>query len=184
MGAKTSIITSEQLAEYAELTYLSKSEIIFILQKFLLLDGGHQFSLTKRFPEQDVVNLFPQLKHNPFRDRLLHVFSSEHDDRFSFEDMLDLFSVLSEKCPLAVKATWAFQMYDFDNDNLITKEDILELCDRITKHDRLGHDEKMSIAELLLKEIDLQNNGNIGEFEFIHAMSKMPEFRQTFSCRV
>uniref|UniRef100_A0A182Y0Z4 EF-hand domain-containing protein n=1 Tax=Anopheles stephensi TaxID=30069 RepID=A0A182Y0Z4_ANOST len=184
MGAKTSIITNEQLAEYAELTYLSKSEIIFILQKFLLLDGGHQFSLTKRFPEQDVVNLFPQLKHNPFRDRLLHVFSSKNDDRFSFEDMLDLFSVLSEKCPLAVKATWAFQMYDFDNDNLITKEDILELCDRITKHDRLGHDEKMSIAELLLKEIDLQNNGNIGEFEFIHAMSKMPEFRQTFSCRV
>uniref|UniRef100_A0A182SJ31 EF-hand domain-containing protein n=1 Tax=Anopheles maculatus TaxID=74869 RepID=A0A182SJ31_9DIPT len=149
MGSNTSIITNEQLAEYAELTYLSKSEIIFILQKFLLLDGGRQFSLTKRFPEQDVVNLFPQLKYNPFRDRLLHVFSSENDDRFSFEDLLDLFSVLSEKCPLAVKATWAFQMYDFDNDNLITKEDLLELCDRITKHDRLEQDEKMAIAELV-----------------------------------
>uniref|UniRef100_A0A182M0G5 WD repeat-containing protein 89 n=1 Tax=Anopheles culicifacies TaxID=139723 RepID=A0A182M0G5_9DIPT len=184
MGSKVSIITNEQLAEYAELTYLSKAEIIFILQKFLLLDGGRQFSLTKRFPEQDVVNLFPQLKHNPFRDRLLHVFSSENDDRFSFEDLLDLFSVLSEKCPLAVKATWAFQIYDFDNDKLITKEDILELCDRITKHDRLEQTEKMTIADLLLKEMDLQNNGNIGEFEFIHALSKMPEFRQTFSCRV
>lgn len=39
------------------------------------------------------------------------MFSSENDDRFSFEDMLDLFSVLSEKCPLAVKASWAFQIY-------------------------------------------------------------------------
>ncbi|XP_041769005.1 calcium and integrin-binding protein 1-like [Anopheles merus] len=184
MGSKTSIITNEQLSEYAELTYLTKSEIIFILQKFLLLDDGRNFSLTKRFPEQEVVNLFPQLKHNPFRDRLLHVFSSENDDRFSFEDMLDLFSVLSEKCPLAVKASWAFQIYDFDDDNLITKEDILELCDRITQQDRLEQEEKMNIADLLLKEIDLQNNGNIGEFEFVHAMSKMPEFRQTFSCRV
>lgn len=62
MGSKASIITNEQLSEYAELTYLTKSEIIFILQKFLLLDDGRNFSLTKRFPEQEVVNLFPQLK--------------------------------------------------------------------------------------------------------------------------
>ncbi|XP_053677471.1 calcium and integrin-binding family member 2-like [Anopheles nili] len=184
MGGNKSIITNEQLAEYAELTYLNKSEIIYILQKLLALDGGRNFSLTKRFPERDVVDLFPQLKHNPFRDRLLHVFSSESDEQFSFEDLLDMFSVLSDKCPLTVKATWAFQIYDFDNDNLITKEDILQLCDRITKHDHLEQEEKSSIADLLLKEIDLQNNGNIGEFEFVHAMCKMPEFHQTFSCRV
>ncbi|XP_058120755.1 calcium and integrin-binding family member 2-like [Anopheles ziemanni] len=184
MGSKTSIITNEQLEEYVELTYLNKSEIIYILQKCLALDGARDFSFTKRFPEPDVVDLFPQLKHNPFRDRLLYVFSSENDDRFSFEDLLDLFSVLSDKCPLAVKATWAFQLYDFDNDNLITKEDILMLCDRLTKHESLEDNEKQNIADLLLKEIDLQNNGNIAEIEFVHAMSKMPEFHQTFSCRI
>uniref|UniRef100_A0A182IVM8 WD repeat-containing protein 89 n=1 Tax=Anopheles atroparvus TaxID=41427 RepID=A0A182IVM8_ANOAO len=129
-------------------------------------------------------SLKQKLHHNPFRDRLLHVFSSENDERFSFEDLLDLFSVLSDKCPLSVKATWAFQLYDFDDDNVITKEDILILCDRLTKHDSLEEAEKQSIADVLLKEIDLQNNGNIAEIEFVHAMSKMPEFHQTFSCRV
>lgn len=134
MGANNgSPITDHELEEYAELTYLSKPEIIFILQRLLNLDETKHFSPTKRYPEQAVVELFPQLKvrplrrwpsllpktifsfsplqYNPFRDRLLYVFSSERDENFSFEDLLDLFSVLSDKCPLQVKATWAFQLY-------------------------------------------------------------------------
>uniref|UniRef100_A0A1I8JSQ1 Uncharacterized protein n=1 Tax=Anopheles albimanus TaxID=7167 RepID=A0A1I8JSQ1_ANOAL len=207
MGANNgSPITEQQLEEYAELTYLSKPEIIFILQRLLNLDETKHFSTIKRYPEQAVVELFPQLKvrhlrclalrcrktiprfapsqHNPFRDRLLYVFSSERDDNFSFEDLLDLFSVLSDKCPLQVKATWAFRLYDFDNDNLITKEDIMMLCDRLTKEEQLGQQEKQNIADLLLQEMDLQNNGNLAVFDFVHAISKMPEFQHTFSCRL
>ncbi|XP_052871806.1 calcium and integrin-binding family member 2-like [Anopheles cruzii] len=184
MGAKSSCITAGQLEEYAELTYLTKSEIIYVLQKLVALDQTDSFSLSTRFPERDIVELFPQLKHNPFRDRLLHVFSSENDGQFSFEDLLDMFSVLSPACPLRVKATWAFQLYDFDNDNLITKEDILVLCDRLTKQEQLEQVEKASIADVLFKEMDLQNNGNLGEFEFVHAICKMPEFQHTFSCRL
>lgn len=95
---------------------------------------------------------------------------------------------------------------DFDNDNLITKEDIMVLCDRLTKEEQLGQQEKQNIADLvrrsraelcspaaviplfpslqLLQEMDLQNNGNLAVFDFVHAMSKMPEFQHTFSCRL
>lgn len=48
---------------------------------------------------------------NPLKDRIFKVFSSHKDGKFSFEDMLDLCSVMSNKCPDKVKAAWAFRIY-------------------------------------------------------------------------
>lgn len=67
--------------------------------------------LHHRFHVAEVMELFPQLKYNPFRDRLFRVFSSEKDERYSFEDFLDLCSAMHEDCPLDVKALWAFRVY-------------------------------------------------------------------------
>lgn len=36
----------------------------------------------------------------------------------------------------------------------------------------------------LLKDMDLQHTGGIGEMEFVHAISKVPEFGTTFSFRL
>lgn len=36
----------------------------------------------------------------------------------------------------------------------------------------------------LLKDMDLQHSGGIGEMEFVHAISKVPEFGTTFSFRL
>lgn len=50
-------------------------------------------------------------QHNPFKDRLCKVFSTGMDGCFSFEDLLDLFSVMSHACPNNVKANWAFHIF-------------------------------------------------------------------------
>lgn len=50
-------------------------------------------------------------QHNPFRDQLFAVFSSQNDGRLSFEDFVDLSSVMSVNCPLPVKAAWAFRVF-------------------------------------------------------------------------
>lgn len=57
------------------------------------------------------MEIFPELNHNPFKDRISYVFSSQKDDRFSFEDILDLASAFSENCPVEVRGKWAFLMY-------------------------------------------------------------------------
>jgi hypothetical protein len=49
------------------------------------------------------------------------VFSSESDGSLSFEDFLDLYSTFSEQATRDVKTTFAFKIYDFDNDGLIGK---------------------------------------------------------------
>ena len=54
----------------------------------------------------------PELRYNPFLDRLVDVFStSEEDKSLSFEDFLDLSSALSENSPLQLKADWAFRVF-------------------------------------------------------------------------
>ena len=70
-----------------------------------------QNDIQHRFHVAEVMELFPQLKYNPFRDRLFRVFSSQKDEHFSFEDFLDLCSAMHENCPLDVKALWAFKVY-------------------------------------------------------------------------
>lgn len=64
-----------------------------------------------RFHVAEVMELYPQLKYNPFRSRIFRVFSSEQDECFSFEDFLDLVSAMHDDCPLGVKALWAFRVY-------------------------------------------------------------------------
>ncbi|XP_055628015.1 calcium and integrin-binding family member 2-like isoform X1 [Toxorhynchites rutilus septentrionalis] len=184
MGAKKSILTSEQLDEYVELTYLTRWEILLILEKFLgLAPEGITRDLHQRFPHNQIMDIFPQLKYNPFHDRLFHVFSSAHDTQCSFEDILDMFSVMSKSCPHDVKAAWAFRVFDLDNDDMITKEDIVNTCDRLTNNYQLQQDEMENIADVIIMEMDLQNNGSLGQFEFIKAISKVPEFHNSFSFR-
>lgn len=66
----------------------------------------------------------------------------------SFEDILDLCSAMSEKCPDSVKAAWAFRILgkntflvfqllnvvisDFDGDGYVGEEDLAQVIQRLT----------------------------------------------------
>ena len=54
---------------------------------------------------------YPELRVNPFRDRICKVFSSSNDGDCTFEDFLDMMSVFSESAPKAVKAEHAFRIF-------------------------------------------------------------------------
>lgn len=83
-----------------------------IFNKFLKLGENElKENFHHRFIDLAIMEQFPQLKYNPFRERIFHVFSSKNDNHFSFEDFLDLCSVMSENCPLKVKAAWAFKIF-------------------------------------------------------------------------
>ncbi|KAF2901419.1 hypothetical protein ILUMI_04766 [Ignelater luminosus] len=192
MGSSSSLfsfMTEEMLDEYVQLTYLSRTEIFHLLKKFLLLTpDGKIRDPEYRYPLEFIVEVFPQLKYNPFRDRIFKVFSSLKDDRFSFEDMLDLCSVMSENCPDHIKARWAFEIFDFNEDGLVDKEDIDMAIERLTQGkdaERVVEDEeKNHIITVLLKAMDLQGNGSINQLEFEHAVGKMSEFPSSFSFRI
>ena len=47
---------------------------------------------------------------NPFKDQIMKVFSTSGDG-LTFEDMLDMMSVMSEHAPKNVKVEYAFRIY-------------------------------------------------------------------------
>lgn len=54
---------------------------------------------------------YPELRVNPFRDRICKVFSSSNDGDCTFEDFLDMMSVFCDNAPKAVKAEHAFRIF-------------------------------------------------------------------------
>lgn len=116
--------------------------------------------MNQRVPVLKIKEEFPQLKYNPFRDRIYRVFSSYKDDCFSFEDMLDFCSVMSDKCPDDVKAVWAFRIFDFEEDGQLDEGDVSKWIDRLTQgldRDRVIPDgDKKRIATLVRLEFILR----------------------------
>ncbi|KAJ8949239.1 hypothetical protein NQ318_022752 [Aromia moschata] len=188
MGSSNSslILTQDILEEYRLLTYLTKAEILNLYKIFGILDEtGTLQNLTFRFPTYATERLFPQLKHNPFKDRIYRVFSSQKDDKLSFEDMLDLCSVMSDACPDQVKAAWAFRIFDFDEDDAVSEEDLMEVINRLTgSAGQIDVACQKAIIKILLEEMDLASSGSVGQLEFMHAVGKMSEFPHSFCFQV
>ncbi|CAB3257092.1 unnamed protein product [Arctia plantaginis] len=192
MGAQQSYpgLTQDLIEDYASLTYLTKGEILHLMKKFYSIDPEKlQNDPHYRFYKTEVIVKFPVLKNNPFQDRIFHVFSSKNDDCFSFEDLLDLCSVMSSECPVEVKSAWAFRIFDLDDDNEITAKDICQIVDRLTCSDKdsthyIDEESKMKICDVILKEINLDHSGSIGCNEFKLVITRIPEFASTFYFRL
>lgn len=54
-------------------------------------------------------NVHPQ--ENPFRNRIVEAFSEDGMGNLSFNEFVDMFSVLSEMAPRELKAIYAFKIY-------------------------------------------------------------------------
>lgn len=99
MGTRNSVFKEEELENYQDLTYLSRKEILHIYDRFIGI--GKDVSRSTRLPKE-VVSWLPELATNPFRDRIVSVFSDDGDS-ITFEDFLDMASVFSKNAPGSVK---------------------------------------------------------------------------------
>lgn len=59
----------------------------------------------------ELIGSMPELKDNPFRQRIAQVFSQDGDGHMTLENFLDMFSVMSEMAPRDLKAYYAFKIY-------------------------------------------------------------------------
>ncbi|KAJ6666665.1 hypothetical protein lerEdw1_020389, partial [Lerista edwardsae] len=59
----------------------------------------------------ELISSMPELKDNPFRQRIAEVFSEDGEGNMTLEDFLDMFSVMSEMAPRDLKAYYAFRIY-------------------------------------------------------------------------
>ncbi|KAI0213872.1 Calcium and integrin-binding protein 1 [Lamellibrachia satsuma] len=184
MGGRHSAFTVHELEDYQELTFFTKKEILHVHKRFSQLAPDEvKADKNAKVPKQLIMDL-PELKVNPFRDRICSVFSSCQDSKLSFEDFLDMMSVFSDNCPKNVKVEYAFRIYDFDGDDMINKEDLKKVIKRLTGIQILEPTDMQQLINNILEEADLDDDQALSFAEFEHVISKAPDFVNAFRIRL
>lgn len=114
-------------------------------------------------------------QENPFKERICKVFSHDGSGNMNFEDFIDMLSVFSEASPRSVKMYYAFRIFDFNGDSLITEEDITQVVTALTRGE-LGPDEVKIVCDKVLEEADMDDDRAISQTEFQHVITRSPEF--------
>lgn len=129
------------------------------------------------------VEAMPELKENPFCERICQVFSEDGSGDMSFDDFLDMFSVFSEAAPRDIKCVYAFRIYDFDGDSFLNRID-LERTLRCLTRNELTEEEVSFVVEKVIEEADLDDDNMLSYIEFEHVISRSPDFLNTFHIRI
>lgn len=185
MGTTASQLSKESLSEYQELTFLTKQEILLAHKRFTeLLDKSEKGNPNVRIP-MNKINSLPELKSNPFKNRICHVFSTSEpkDGSLSFEDFLDLLSAFSDSATLEIKSHYAFRIFDFDDDGTLDCSDLEKLVNCLTgetEETKLSPDEMRQLISNILEESDIDKDGTVNLSEFQHVISRSPDFVSSF----
>ncbi|XP_015259551.1 PREDICTED: calcium and integrin-binding protein 1 [Cyprinodon variegatus] len=185
MGTTASHLDKEALSEYQELTFLTKQEILLAHRKFRELQNKEERSNTTSRVPMERINELPELKSNPFKERICHVFSTSEnkDGSLTFEDFLDLLSAFSDSATLEIKSHYAFRIFDFDDDGTLDYDDLKKLVNCLTgesEDTRLNDDEMKQLITNILEESDIDKDGTVNLSEFQHVISRSPDFVSSF----
>ncbi|XP_063782625.1 calcium and integrin-binding family member 2 isoform X2 [Pseudophryne corroboree] len=122
-------------------------------------------------------------KENPFKERIVQSFSEDGEGNLSFNDFVDMFSVMSEMAPRELKAIYAFKIYDFNTDNFICKSDLEKTLNKVTREE-LEEEEVTLVCEKVIEEADMDGDGKLAFADFENMISKAPDFLSTFHIRI
>ncbi|CAJ0965647.1 unnamed protein product [Ranitomeya imitator] len=127
-----------------------------------------------KLPMQLIINM-PELMENPFKERIVQSFSEDGEGNLSFNDFVDMFSVMSEMAPRELKAIYAFKIYDFNTDNFICKSDLEKTLNKLTREE-LEEEEVTLVCEKVIEEADMDGDGKLAFADFENMISKAPDF--------
>ncbi|XP_076379712.1 calcium and integrin-binding family member 2 isoform X2 [Megalopta genalis] len=131
MGNKVATFTEEQLEDYQDCTFFTRKEILRIFKRFR--EMGDSGTIPRTMTPQQASGLriplscltrIPELKENPFRQRISEVFtrrqstgqsSTADTEGICFEEFLEMMSVFSEQAPRDLKVFYAFKIYGRDH---------------------------------------------------------------------
>ncbi|CAF0897974.1 unnamed protein product [Adineta ricciae] len=192
MGNKRSKNLKKELDDYRTLTFLTEQEIIKVYERFCQLAAiNHQNTDISqcRLSKKQAVNI-NELYQNPFRERIVEVFSSERDGSITFEDFLDMMSVFSAKAPKSVKISYAFKIYqgiykgprpdgESATPDAIDLYDIKEIVRRLSG-ENFSDEDLTRIAEAVINEVDLRDEKKITVEIFEYFLSNVPDFASSF----
>nr|XP_033328540.1 calcium and integrin-binding family member 3 [Megalopta genalis] len=199
MGNKVATFTEEQLEDYQDCTFFTRKEILRIFKRFR--EMGDSGTIPRTMTPQQASGLriplscltrIPELKENPFRQRISEVFtrrqstgqsSTADTEGICFEEFLEMMSVFSEQAPRDLKVFYAFKIYDFDEDGVLGPNDLEHSCRQLVQ-DGLNGDEVATVCRKVLEESDIDGDGVLSYLEFEHVVTRASDFMATFHIRI
>ncbi|KAK3887081.1 hypothetical protein Pcinc_008846 [Petrolisthes cinctipes] len=189
MGNKSSLMLQEQdIRDIQSETGFLPSQIERLYSRFTSLDKGDNGTLSR----EDFLRI-PELAINPLGDRIVHAFFKEseddhplnplpkpsEDDHVNFRQFV---RVLAHFRPIKrtqdnklnareEKLHFAFKMYDLDDDERISREELLAVLHMMVG-ENISDDQLNSIAERTILEADKDGDQMISFEEFCCALER------------
>nr|QBH72780.1 calcineurin b subunit [Nicoletia phytophila] len=176
MGNRSSLLLREEEIQQIQLeTGFTPNQIERLYSRFTSLDRGDCGTLSR----EDFLRI-PELAINPLGDRIVHAFFQESsDDRVNF---LQFMRVLAHFRPIKKnkenklnsrekKLKFAFKMYDLDDDNKISRDELLAILHMMVGAN-INEEQLTSIAERTIMEADQDGDQMISFEEFCKALER------------
>nr|QBH72769.1 calcineurin b subunit [Carausius morosus] len=176
MGNKSSLLLrEEEIAQIQEETGFTPNQIERLYSRFTSLDRGDCGTLSR----EDFLRI-PELAINPLGDRIVHAFFEEGStDRVNFRQFM---RVLAHFRPIKKsrdnrlnsreqKLKFAFKMYDLDNDDKISRDELLAILHMMVGAN-ISEEQLTSIAERTILEADQNGDQMISFEEFCTALER------------
>jgi len=192
MGSRASTsLQEEEISQIQEETGFSPKQIIRLYSRFTSLDKNGNGHLMK----EDFMRI-PELAINPLASRIINLFCSQSDDpdqaaneTVNFRQFM---KTLARFRPVKVKGKnelnsrveklrFAFNMYDLDNDEKISRSELLNVLHMMVGAN-ISEEQLGSIADRTIMEADEDQDGAISFEEFVKVMEKV-DVEQKMSIR-
>ncbi|XP_058802131.1 calcineurin B homologous protein 1 [Phymastichus coffea] len=176
MGNRSSLLLrEEEIAQIQEATGFTPNQIERLYSRFTSLDRGDCGTLSR----EDFLRI-PELAINPLGDRIVNAFFDESgSDRVNFLQFMQVlahFRPIKKNAPNILnsreeKLRFAFKMYDIDNDDMISKDELLAILQMMVGAN-ISEEQLSSIAERTLSEADEDGDNMINFEEFCKALER------------
>ncbi|XP_045459995.1 calcineurin B homologous protein 1 [Harmonia axyridis] len=177
MGNRSSLLLQEEeIAQISEETGFNANQIERLYSRFTSLDRGDCGTLSR----DDFLRI-PELAINPLGERIVNSFFQEDqsNDRVNFKQFM---RVLAHFRPIKKnkenklnsreeKLRYAFKMYDLDDDDLISKNELLAILHMMVGAN-ISDEQLTSIAERTISEADEDGDQMISFEEFCRALQR------------
>nr|QBH72767.1 calcineurin b subunit [Aphelinus abdominalis] len=176
MGNRSSLLLrEEEIAQIQEATGFTPNQIERCYSRFTSLDRGDCGTLSR----EDFLRI-PELAINPLGERIVNAFfeesSSDRVNFLQFMQVLAHFRPIKKNGPNILnsreeKLRFAFKLYDIDNDDLISKDELLAILHMMVGAN-ISEEQLSSIAERTLSEADEDGDNKINFEEFCKALER------------
>lgn len=189
MGNNVTPFTKEQLDAYQDCTFFTKREILRIFKRFQELSPNTIPAIMTDIKATQIkipyveIEVMPELRENPFCERICQAFSEDRSGDLTFDEFLDMFSVFSAATPQSFKCAYAFKIYDFDGDNFLSTMDIEKTIKCLTRNE-LTDEEVSFIVGKVMQEAAINDDNLLSYIAFESIVCRSPDFLNTFHIRI